>query len=608
MLNLKEDYINRRLFAKPLQDFTFPSVKQAYKALNELIDLYTTDFQLIIKGEDNSVNQLEKFFYILNVKRLVNVIISDILCFHFKESSAYENMKYKLEPKLSLEKNNERNIIMFLNSQKARLDKNSQDYKLVYDYLLTFNEKCLSNDKINNLKRKLVKTLSKDRKGNPLVFKDFKLDNVEPEYLKLFNSYAEDLNKGYPCLFIDEFNYENVLSNVSNREIRKAVFEKSHEVSEIVELEINKLIQEYFNEAQSKNYKSILEYKLKDTNLSVDYLKKVVQKIINEKGKSLNKTAHSINSFLSEDGIEPKDLKAWDYFYYFEKCRKNWDEKKEDFVFEKKDVYRFIQEFLEKHFKFEVSYKRVKRSGLFFTHFQLSDKLLNKVLNLTLLENEACFSYFKGFVYDSYNQQSMVGFINFNCEDKLTIKNLEELFHEFGHALAFFFYKNKMDYENKKEAWEFVEIESLLMENILKQSSILNFFKINGSLVDFNFLKENSLSRLMCKFYTYQSILMDKVIIELSSRDYPFTYKELKDKIVENGILRIWASSDNRLFDENLGIYHWSEWIYPVNEEIALNIIKKNKLLSSKKQLEKNIRNVYEKYFSGNIREEIKEI
>lgn len=595
------------LFEVSIDKLMFPSVLEASKNCFALNDRLKEDLDNLL-NQNPSPNLIIKLFDILNAYRLLNILCWNLWEAQFNNSSAYKKFIAKYNKSDCLKSLFRNKLLNFLNNYKKQLCSSTELIEV--DSLIS----SLKNKGESKNVRKLVKIKKNIKKNLELknTFEKSILNNLnEKNDRDLLSENKKSFNDNAIYIF-DEDELIDLLTTKSSRNVREVLYKNSNNVTSVVEKDINQLIKEYFNIAKSNGYNSILDYKLRDTNLNSKELKIQMNEGYQKNIEKLNLIIDKISFFAKEDGLNIDKIKEWDYLYYINKFNKKRkaDEKINSVFFDKKSIYNYIQVVLEELFSFEVQYKVKKIKNNYYVEYIIKDNELNKKMILNIVEDENNGSYFIPMLYDNNLKSAnnfMRGLISIEKSENFNIFNLKEVFHEIGHAVAFFFYRNKLDYENGKEAWEFIEVESLLMEKVMLSSDMLKYFKINNRFISPSIIEKIENYNLDDILIKSQNFIMNNIIIDLISKSYPFTYQELKDKIEDKGILKIWATPNNRLLSEGFKLYHWAEWIYPLNSQIADKLFEKYNL-SKKSKIKKNIRKIYNNYFSGNIREQISKL
>ena len=590
-------YKKDRLLRASLQEVTYSSVKRLFNDVNALNKRMHKDMQALLKMPANE-SVLEALLHIINIEGWILMMMDEVWKADFQKSESFKVKCTEFMHCNSLEVLNGKGLLKTMKAIQRKFPKNSDKFEMLETYLFGLRQLHKPNNLTKNLRNKTVDThehLRSYRDATPIIFnKEYKLNGLGKLDKKILKENAVAFEKNNPCMLIDSFIYNESLMRLHDRNTREKVWREANQVPEEIQLKINDIFALYFKQAEKNGFASPMQEKLGGANLTVTELSKWLNAEIKRSSIDFKKMEKNIEPFVIKDGLSLKDLKVWDYQYYAAKydtaiCEKA---KNDGISFDRELVIEFLQKLLNDLFDIELVVKKRKRDGNVTYAMTLNHKGDSMQLYVV---GSGIVSYFRGAAADfqEYCKNDRAGMIAIPMDKELTYNELKIWVHEFGHAIAFFFYKCKMEYKVDKESWEFMEVESLLMENILKETNVLEFFVAKGELLTKEVLKKYTQPTAMETLLYHKDLEAQKIWLELSDRKNPFTYGELLERFEKTSFVELWLSDDNKFLDEVYSSYLWSDWIYPYNNYLSKEILNKYIVGKSADEIKQNCLLIY---------------
>lgn len=327
---------------------------------------------------------------------------------------------------------------------------------------------------------------------------------------------------------------------VESREKRKELYDKRQNRGGIKNIKILKNIIEIRHQnAKMLSYKNHVDFVAENRMAKNEknirgFLENTIKKI----DKNSKKELKELLAFANGNIKEYKDVKKLEYFdssFVANKLKESiyfYDSSKVKEYFELDHVIKEMFDIFGSLFNFsvkEVEEKEKKEKGIVFFDknlklFELKDK--NKIVSYLILDlfnrdgkhNGACSAEFVDggslFVEGEWKRKIPVNYIlcNFSKGNKkipslLTIRDVETLFHEFGHSLHYMLTEAKhISQAGYDTVWDFVETPSQFMENFFYEEKYLKQISkhyITGKSLDKDVMNKIISSRDFLAGYNY---------------------------------------------------------------------------------------------------------
>ena len=388
-----------------------------------------------------------------------------------------------------------------------------------------------------------------------------------------------------------------------DRKKRKELYDKRQKKGGKKNIEILKKIINLRDEnAKILSYKNHVDFLAEDRMAKNETnIRKFLEDTISKLDKDSKKEIKELLDFANKNLENYKGVKKIEYFdasFVANKLREakySYDSSKIKEYFELSHVLDEMFIFFGGLFDFkarEISEKEKKEKGIIFFDkdiklFELRDK--NKVISYLILDlfnrdgkhGGACSAEFVDggsiFTNNGWIRKVSINYIlcnfskgNKNTPSLLNIREVETLFHEFGHSLHYMMTEAKhISQAGYMTAWDFVETPSQFMENFLYNEKYLKKFSKNyksGKALDGDTIKKIILSRNFLGSFSHMGIFIASLFdLDIHSnneiKDITKYYNELQKKYFDFDNENIFPAGFHHLvggYDAGYYSYMWA--------------------------------------------------
>lgn len=435
---------------------------------------------------------------------------------------SYKRMGFEL-PKKSQDKL--KSIIKSLNELNQKFSLNINNYQ---DHILC------TRDELAGLPESYINSLSKDG-----------------DMYKITLAYPE----------VDPF-----LANADNREKRRELTVKNSMKGGKENLDLLKnLIDLRIQKAKLLGYKNYTDYKLDDKMAkNSQTVNKFVDGLISKIKKPAKLDIDSLAHHAQKIGISK--MESYDIAYVSNKLKKekwNIDSEMLREYFETDRVLSFMFETFENLLGIKIVRQSTKLWHKDVMHFTVIDAKSKKTLSHLLMDlypRENKYSHAAAFD-TQYNDEKVITLVCNFREPKgagknktpslMNLREVETIYHEFGHALHFMLYGGKYSSQNSFHvAWDFVELPSQMLENFI--------------------WNEKSLTKLSSHYKTGQPLNKTQIKNILDSRKFlepMFVARQLAqtrmDLDIHTGKIKSYNKHFQKLSKEISGVVPVKESLFP---------------------------------------------
>jgi peptidyl-dipeptidase Dcp len=460
----------------------------------------------------------------------------------------------------------------------------------------SFNE--LNQDYNEKLKNSIFISAQKAYKLNGLSFKH-KLIGIKN---------AKNNNKNGFLFFLDEASTKMLLEELSNRTLRKSVYEKfynldkngkfkkhtKHDVAIKSILSNKQKIAKLFGK---DNYAELIfsKFYLNTTEKVAKYLIEIEKQLL----PHMMNVGSSIYDLAKKDGIEK--LEAWDFQYYINKVKLLQKELTENSLINKEfsnyydfpQVLQKIKKFLEKQLNLKITEMKTSISqningGLLWKIEEKTSKKAAYWLISTMANNES-FWYASSIAPLQYindkdllpNVQIIQLQINKNL--RMSFDDVKYTMHEFGHALMDLFSVNKDDVkDNSKRVLDFLELPSQLLEHMVYDINFMKSIscnKENSKKISVKLLRDViQLNQYTQTYETFMEVQKYKTQVKVH-KEHKLYSKKSPNSLVINDLKKI-GLTYNISKEEFIGLnqdfmaydYSVAQFVYLYSAQIAFNL------------------------------------
>ncbi len=356
------------------------------------------------------------------------------------------------------------------------------------------------------------------------------------------------------------------LSNADSRNKRQELAVKNSMKGGKENLDVlKKLIDLRIEKSKLLGYKNYTDYKLADKMAkNSQVVNKFVDGLISKIKKSAKSDLDLLNNYAKKIGISK--IEFYDSAYVSNKLKKdkfNIDEENLREYFQTEKVLNFMFETFENLLGIKFIKQNTKLWHKDAMHFIVVDAKSKKTLSHLLMDlypRENKYSHAAAFETQTSGEKMITLVCNFR-EPKGTGKNMvpstmnlrevETIYHEFGHALHFMLYNGQ--YESQVSfnvAWDFVELPSQMLENFV--------------------WNEKSLTKLSSHYKTGQSLNKSQIKNILESRKFLeslFVARQLAqtrlDLDIHTGKIKSYNKHHTDLITKIVGIKPAKENLFP---------------------------------------------
>ncbi|MDD4151329.1 MAG: M3 family metallopeptidase [Candidatus Gracilibacteria bacterium] len=415
------------------------------------------------------------------------------------------------------------------------------------------------NLKLAEITNKFNKNCLDSQSGYEFIIEDFEIIKELPEdTLKLAKDLAKEKGINGWLFNADPTFYSNLMSYCSDKGVREKILKDRVSFASSgkydnrgIILEILKLKQE---KAKILGYKNYAEYSLESKMASnPEEVKKLIEGISIKAREKAKNEIKNIKDYFKLDNLE-----AWDFGYYetkFIKEKYQIDEKEIKKYFKLENVLDYLFDFVGKFYSLtlkeikvpvyntDVKVFEIWRKGKFISYYMI-DLFYRKEKRAGAWADNLRSKDYSG---EFKREPLIINCCNFQKQTEsdtlLSIRDVETIFHEFGHAL------HEMLSESKYSAlsgfsveWDFVELPSQIHENWVGEreslkllskhhftgeslsDEILDKFKILKNLSSGYFtIRQNEFALLDMMLYTLEEIPknvgeLDKITLDFVNK------------------------------------------------------------------------------------------
>lgn len=460
--------------------------------------------------------------------------------------------------------------------------------------------------------------------------KAYWLEGVSMESLLVGQSNAQNQNKKGWLFYIDDSTSELLLSEASNRNFRKRIYQNYQNLNSDKRLLMNNdaVLRNILGTKQKvaklykkDNYSELVlsEYVLNKTTEVYSYLDSLEYelKVLVENVKK------NLATQAEEDGI--KTLKPWDIPYYYKRIKNFHNFKKTDVFsqyFSLEDIWPKLLKFLSKQFDIEFTY----------IEHPLSTKD-NQLLCYKINDNRSHkYGYWLISPFDNQIKQSayerdllsaeyieddvllpIVQYISLKMtkgknRTALSLHSLLVLLHELGHAFHSFFSSVTDSLTNSiKMGWDLIELPSQFLEHLVYDKNFLihlsSHHKTGEKISELTIKDIIEKEQYFEGYEIYQQILKYRANFWLHENFKPYSQKNphqiVEEKLAAAGVIYNIARDEGMLCRHHSMDYGSTGYIYLYSAQLAFQLFEfyiANEGFKKKFAL----RNIYEDIFNNN--------
>ncbi len=569
--NIKEKII-KEITKKEFPDLKFLYSKESLELFPEILKEFLaerkTRFKKLLKKKIEEVefedfedfNKLSYLFWLLhhldwvNKSEITQKIIEDFEPLYTKflnevtfSKNLYEKICYVLKNK------------KLDNEQKRILEIDKKDFELSWINLPIKKQEEIKkiNLKLSKLSTKFQNNIVASKNLFSYVITDFEVIKELPE-ATLKNAENKAKEKWISGYFFDAdpTSSWDIMEYCSDEKIRKDFSLARNQFATKAPYNNRKIVLEIlklkYQKAHLMWYKNFAEVSL-STKMAKD--PKVVFELIEwitKKAKSKAKV--ELNELKKYFHLS--DLKPWNVAYYARKYKEEkfcFDEKELKKYFEYENVLKYLFDFIKKFYSIEMKKSETESYNKDVSVFEVwrNKKLISYYLLDPFYRNEKRPGAWADNPRSRFEEKVpfIVNVCNFQKQDGkilLSMRDVETIFHEFGHALHEMLSESKYsDLSGFNVEWDFVELPSQIHENWVNDRESLE--KLASHFETWDKIPENMLDTLY-KLKTYWSGLFTLRQNEFALLDMNLYSKKPPKTVAELDALCLKIANKNSVF------------------------------------------------------------